>query len=44
MPQVQRMLFEVLGMTDSYAIRDNKLMLHKARMAPLAVFEAGLAE
>jgi copper homeostasis protein (lipoprotein) len=42
--RVETMLFEILGETDSYAIRDDKLMLHKARMAPLAVFEAGPAQ
>lgn len=33
-------LFEVLGMTDGYAIAAGRLSLHKARMAPLARFEA----
>lgn len=40
--EVETTLFEVLGETDSFAIRDGALLLHKARMAPLAVFEAGL--
>ena len=39
--EVETKLFEVLGETDSFALRDGTLMLHKARMAPLAVFEAG---
>ena len=42
--EVETMLFEVLGETDSFALRDGTLMLHKARMAPLAVFEAGPAQ
>lgn len=41
--EIETKFLEALGMADSYAIRDNKLMLHKARMAPLAVFEAGPA-
>ena len=33
-------LRQVLEMTDNYAILDGKLSLHKARMAPLARFQA----
>lgn len=40
---VEPMLFEVLGQTDSYAIRDGALRLHAESMAPRAVFEAGPA-
>jgi heat shock protein HslJ len=41
--EVETMMFEVLGSTDSYAIRDGALRLHRGRMAPLAVFEPGPA-
>ena len=41
---VETMLFEALGKADSYAIRENRLMLHRARTAPLAEFEASPAE
>ncbi len=36
---IERMFLDTLAKTDSYAISDGKLMLHSARMAPLAVFE-----
>ena len=37
--EAESQFFEVLGMTDSYAIAEMRLSLHKARMAPLARFE-----
>jgi heat shock protein HslJ len=41
--ETESQLFEVLGMTDNYAIAGMRLSLHKARMAPLARFEAAPA-
>ena len=38
--ETESQFFEVLGMTDNYAIAGMRLSLHKARMAPLARFEA----
>jgi heat shock protein HslJ len=38
--QVESRFFEVLGMTDNYALTPQGLSLHRARMAPLARFEA----
>lgn len=40
----EALLVEMLGRADSYAIHDGRLQLHRARMAPLAVFEASEAE
>ena len=37
--ETESQFFEVLGMTDNYAIAGMRLSLHKARMAPLARFE-----
>lgn len=37
---VEQQLFEVLEMADNYTVFDDTLSLNKARMAPLAVFEA----
>jgi heat shock protein HslJ len=37
--EVESRLFEVLGMTDNYALTRQGLSLHRARMAPLARFE-----
>jgi len=37
---VEDQLRQVLEMTDNYAILDGRLSLHKARMAPLARFQA----
>jgi len=38
--ELEEELMKVLSMTDSYAINGRILSLHKARMAPLARFEA----
>lgn len=38
--QKESELFQVLRMVDNYNLTGNNLMLNKARMAPLAVFEA----
>jgi hypothetical protein len=38
--QLEDELKNVLGMADNYSILDGKLSLNKARMAPLARFEA----
>ena len=37
---VEMKLSQVLGMTDNYLVSGDKLVLNKARMAPLARFEA----
>jgi heat shock protein HslJ len=39
--EIESMLLDALEETDSYAIREGRLMLHRGRMTPLAVFEAG---
>jgi len=41
--ETESQFFEVLGMTDNYAIAGMRLSLHKARMAPLARFEVAPA-
>ena len=38
---VERTLHEVLGQVDNYSLSGGRLTLNRARMAPLAVFEAG---
>jgi heat shock protein HslJ len=38
--EMESKLLDALEKTDSYAIREGRLMLHRGRMAPLAVFEA----
>jgi heat shock protein HslJ len=38
--EVERQLAEVLGTADSYILQGDKLQLIRARMAPLAKFEA----
>lgn len=38
--EAEQQLFDVLGMVDNYACDGQTLSLHKARMAPLARFEA----
>ena len=38
--EVEARLFKVLETTDNYALKGGRLSLHKARMAPLAGFEA----
>lgn len=37
---IEKQLFEVLERADNYTLNNDTLMLNKARMAPLAVFEA----
>ena len=41
--ETESQFFEVLVMTDNYAIAGMRLSLHKARMAPLARFEVSPA-
>jgi heat shock protein HslJ len=41
--EVESRLFEALGVTDNYALTRQGLSLHRARMAPLARFEAAPA-
>lgn len=36
---VETLFLEILNNVDNYVINDNKLMFHKAKTAPLAVFE-----
>ena len=38
--EVEQKLNQVLGMTDSYFVNGDTLILNRARMAPLARFEA----
>lgn len=38
--EIEQKFLDVLSKTDSYVLRDGRLQLNRARMAPLAVFEA----
>ena len=38
--ETERLFMQVLGEADNYFADENNLMLNKARMAPLARFEA----